>query len=1080
MPLTEEEMSFLSSELGPTDRVRPSMEQAFRRDPDQYAEALRLSKKQGVPADTVERNIDEVKRRDKLQMIDLEGLRKNTPSLTEYLSNPDNASVSSDDVDNLKRTEEAITNYKRPWWDIRSESLDNMGERLAESFKQMKRGADLGQLDALANFQKSMEAMPDKRTDPETLRLVEESRQQVKTQRDETLSAFQAGEKKIEDLSPKGMTEAEQALNSAVQSFTQQFLPMAMTLATKNPAWSLGGMAAMIAPEKYGAGRSEGLAPLEAGLYSAEQTGVNVVTEMIPAGKLAKMAGGSKMGKNAIDFAVSELFGEQLATLGETGSDLLHGLDKQLSDPNLTTEQKVDIQLNRQFVTLIATVMGGSMQTGAAGTVGYLAGAADRKINGDIRKVSNSLSEQNLIDTAITLSQESNTRARAPEQYSQFLKAVGGDTTVTIPADALPADGTIELPEYLTPGQDNEVGLELFMRDIAPNEELIAQIRPHIKLDTTSYSQTEMERDDRADVRKIMEKAVKNQETLTEAQQIWETVKDQLVATERQGENTARLSAQLYPAFATVMSEKLRSRGHDISPAQVFADMGFKVEGPGQQEQTVVDETVTPSPLSEIPESLIAEFPDFQLTEQGYIPIDNLKPEEQNALESAGIVEDISTSDGESYRAVNPEHLWEERKRRQATPKQQEPVDVEERNAAIERRAQFYDRIANEQEEAGDTDLAEETRSRAAEIRQRKTEAPLAQSPQPTPKDGRDFRNFFSSVVTGMAGKSDTGVPYETVIQGREDLGEFAQEYADHRGNFDDHIAFSIPGFKEVQMAVGNAVVNTYGEDAVLLDIGASEGSFGKSITALGGPQTVSFDPNPDMKAAFDSNPVPGATYELAAFSSAQDQGVELWDEAGVPIVGFTPTQQFDVVHEAMVFQFIENDRPSQISRMKEMMKDDGVLIIEEKFKNDQWVENEARKDEVKRKYFQPKDMTEKAKAVLEGMNENMTSDVAIEELLGNQFKHVVQFWDSGNFKGYMASDSQDRLATMVDAVGDLRSDHAAIETPRIVEKETVTLPVETVETGEMTEETFAVKEISSEINDKLEAYQQLLDCLRS
>lgn len=315
---------------------------------------------------------------------------------------------------------------------------------------------------------------------------------------------------------------------------------------------------------------------------------------------------------------------------------------------------------------------------------------------------------------------------------------------------------------------------------------------------------------------------------------------------------------------------------------------------------------------------------------------------------------------------------------------------------------------------------------------------------KPEIKDGRDFRDFFTNVVTGVGGVSDTGVTYTPVIQGRTDLNEFATEYAKHRGNFDEHIAYSIPGYKEVQMAVGNAIVKTYGPRKSMLDIGASEGSIGKSITALGGPRTVSLDPNPAMEESFNTHSqVPGATYDMSAFTYADQAGKKQWMEGDRPVLGYRPgRRRFDVVHEAMVFQFINDDRQKQIPRVKEFLKVNGVAIFEEKVHNPNWAANEKKKDEDhKAKYFKPQQMTAKGKEVLEGMNKNMVPQSELESVLGENFAHVVQFWDSGNFKGYAASDNSAALARLVSNMGSLDSEFSTVETPRGVSGEPLLTP---------------------------------------
>jgi len=1104
-PLTDEDREYLNSALSPTNTFRPSMDQALRRNPDQYAETLRLSESQRLPTDIVERNMDEVKRRERLNSIDL----SLHPKTAAYLSDPNNASVSSDDVPNLQAIEDALTSYQRPWYEVRGSGVENTWERAKEGFKQMGRGFRIGVLDA---------GTEDPDFDETNLWQDPNFRKKALT---EAIGDYAKGEEKIKELAPKNQTMGEQMLDSAVQSWIRQALPWAATLATRNPAFALGGMAAQIAPESYGKGREAGLTPTESLVYSSGQTGVNVITEVLPVTSLVRAIGGNKVMKNLSTFALSEVLGEQLATGLETVGDYGFGLDEDVwNDPDLLPAQKWSAQLDRQIVTLGATVIGASGQAGLAGGIGVAVGAADRKINGDLHKVGRTLNEQSTLDAAIELAQSNLTQKRSPERYVEFLKAVGGDTQVTIPGEAT-AD--LEgLPSYLEPGVDAEIGMELFMRDIAIEPDWMKAIRPHIKLTDQAYSQLELERDDRADLKKIMAQAQKTQDALTEAEAIFDQVKDQIVATERQSDETARLSAQLYPAFATVMSEKLRSRGHDVSPAQVFADMGFKVIGPNQTapaadpadvivdqedpafknwfgDSKVVDEEGAPVRVyrgsqydweaGEFGES----SPSIQKQKGEYWFSDKASIATGFADPAPFTMEDMDVMGMQpqsipAYLSIK-KHLVVDSEGETWANVQGRYSDSYVKDAKSLGRDGLI--IKNIQEgSGGEGELS--TSYVAFEPTQIKSAVGNRGTYDPTDpnilnqeeKDGRAFKNFFSNVVNGLIGKSDTGVEYTPVIQGRDDLAEFAVEYGDHRGNFDDHITFSIPGYKEVQMAVGNAITEVFGPTASLLDIGASQGSFGKTITSLGGPQTVSMDPNPDMARSFDEiSQVPGATYSMTGFSQAEQEGVYLgWKEGDVPIVGFTPDRQFDVVHEAMTFQFIENDRPNQIARMKELMKPDGVLIIEEKFHNDKWDANETKKDkEHKSKYFHPKDMTEKAKEILEGMNKNMTDVDHIEEILTEEFDHVVQFWDSGNFRGYIASNNVDKVDQLVDSIGDVSSEFSTIKTPRevISPYAEVTLPVETVETGETTDEVFGARELLEETDGKLETYRQLLDCLK-
>ncbi len=307
------------------------------------------------------------------------------------------------------------------------------------------------------------------------------------------------------------------------------------------------------------------------------------------------------------------------------------------------------------------------------------------------------------------------------------------------------------------------------------------------------------------------------------------------------------------------------------------------------------------------------------------------------------------------------------------------------------------------------------------------------------PRVGLEFKKFFSDVTKGEFGKSE--VPLEPLRPLTEAEQQAVETFSKHSGNFDQHIRKSIPGFSETQLRKIEGIAKTFGDGARLLDIAASEGSFGKTITEVsnGSVKTVSLDPNPDMAKFFDGkSKVPGATYSKEAFLNSFEDGGETYKahDTDVP---------YDVITESMGFQFIDPDRKSQFAEVKRLLAPDGVFLTEQKVRNPQWKENEAKKDsEYKAKYFSTEDLKQKdtrvgfaqskgeEKAV--GMVDNMAEQSSLEEALLENFKYVVQYWDSGNFKGYAASDKLTKLDDLIKNIGDTGTDFSTVETPRWVD----------------------------------------------
>ena len=304
---------------------------------------------------------------------------------------------------------------------------------------------------------------------------------------------------------------------------------------------------------------------------------------------------------------------------------------------------------------------------------------------------------------------------------------------------------------------------------------------------------------------------------------------------------------------------------------------------------------------------------------------------------------------------------------------------------------------------------------------------------------GLAFKNFFSDVTKG-AEQYRPQAEWTPLLEHADST--FMDEFSKHTGNFDNHIATSIPAFRDVQIRKGQAIAKTFGQGARMLDIGASEGSFAKAISALSGGriQSVALDPNPDMANFFRTkSQVPGAEYLEEAFH----QG---FDDAGRVYAAHNPAEPYDIIHESMAFQFISPDRAAQVGEAKRLMQPDGVFITEQKVlaDPDTWARNEQLKDtKFKNSYYSPDALAAKQKVVkfnqdpaetqAVGMVDNMVQATDLEDILSQNFQHVIQYYDGGNFKGYAASDDLGKLLGFAHHVGDTRTEFSTALTPRMV-----------------------------------------------
>lgn len=90
--------------------------------PEQKAKVLELSERTKLPPNIVERNFDDINKKEKVARVDYDGLINDTPGLAKWLENPDNSTLGINDLDALKKIEHGSKSVAQP-----SNFLDEMG-----------------------------------------------------------------------------------------------------------------------------------------------------------------------------------------------------------------------------------------------------------------------------------------------------------------------------------------------------------------------------------------------------------------------------------------------------------------------------------------------------------------------------------------------------------------------------------------------------------------------------------------------------------------------------------------------------------------------------------------------------------------------------------------------------------------------------------------------------------------------------------------------------------------------------------------------------------------------------------------
>lgn len=166
-----------------------------------------------------------------------------------------------------------------------------------------------------------------------------------------------------EDIGPN-----ERLVREGLVQFTSLLPATLGTVLTRDPSivTFFGGDLAKQAA--YAEAIDKGKSHEEAELSGLASQVIEMGTEMAPAHFLAKAMGpayeSGKVGAEALKFAVTDIGGEQLATFMEDMKDWAMGLNEEMEKAE-TTEEKVKLQMERQYGTLVMSLVGAGMNVAA-------------------------------------------------------------------------------------------------------------------------------------------------------------------------------------------------------------------------------------------------------------------------------------------------------------------------------------------------------------------------------------------------------------------------------------------------------------------------------------------------------------------------------------------------------------------------------------------------------------------------------------------------------------------------------------------------------------------------------------------
>lgn len=463
--------AFLDEEVAQRQqRTRGLFEIASKSNPDRVAEAARLSKSTGLPADLVERNLDEVRRRQQARALDLQRMALDSPVLARQLADPSFTRVAHDDISTLAtierffgmRTAAPITSDNTlKAWSGPAPTFSAITRGLAASVSQGFDAARQGARMQISDLLDGLGIAP--RNDAERANDIRRSAQTTGA------NAY---------TTPAFESDTAAAVYGGVSSTLQQLPGLALSVATRNPAPALASAGLTTQAQAYAKYRGRGADP---GLAFAAATGegtVEVGTELLPMGFLASALGRTGVKEFVVGLLARELPTEQVATL------LQDAIDTATANPDKTWADFAAERPGAAYSTLISTLTQAGLVGGASAAVG--------RLNRDSQRAADATTDAQVLDLLAAAAGESKLAKRDPERFAEHVNNAAAETPVkelfvdantfaqSMPPDrlaSLPASITDQLDEAMATGGDIAISIGDWTAHLADVPELVQHMR---------------------------------------------------------------------------------------------------------------------------------------------------------------------------------------------------------------------------------------------------------------------------------------------------------------------------------------------------------------------------------------------------------------------------------------------------------------------------------------------------------------------------------------------------------------------------------------------------------------------------
>jgi len=565
--------------------MQPVLDMATKIQPERAASAQGLAKSTGLPVEIIERNFDEVQRRE--QIRNMQDILGRSPVLARQMMDPEFAKLAHQDLEPLSGIEGVATFFK------------NSGKAMVGGLYDASAGVvGVGQSAAeLLQFA----------TKPLAGRVLPTD---VGGMIARDLSAYRQG---IEAEAKRWAPQADGVLSggwySGLSSLSRNLASLPLLFAPGGQGAALAGMTLPVAGAEYGKARDAGLGVGPALTFGASQGLIEYATELIPVTKLlGDLKAGASLPRMLANQIAAEIPGEQVATI-------LQDLNEWAAIDANAGKAFGDYLAERPSAaaqTLIATIVGTAGQT----TIISGIDAAMRSAAGEQRQAEQAENMAQRLAELVQFSRAAALTQTSPETFQQFVEQATEDGPVTdvfIDANVLMQSGVAEqlaavspavaeqLQDAIDTGGLVRIPVAEFAARIAPTE-FADGLLEHLKTEPDGMSRAEASQYLQGQVERLQQELGDTIEQTgaalaerVEVESVRNTIRDELNAINR-------FRPDVNEAYATLVGEFFGSMAQRVgmTPEQLFEKyrlrtVAERVAGGQQFDQTGHIITDTPA-----------------------------------------------------------------------------------------------------------------------------------------------------------------------------------------------------------------------------------------------------------------------------------------------------------------------------------------------------------------------------------------------------------------------------------------------------------------------------------------------------